>query len=69
MLNNFQLIQFVNLYDVMYFNRKFSDIGRTVTRQFNDGIYKISQWADVVTAHIVSGPGVIDGLKKVLNHF
>lgn len=53
----------------MYFNRKFSDIGRTVTRQFNDGIYKISQWADVVTAHIVSGPGVIDGLKKVLNHF
>lgn len=53
----------------MYFNRKFSDIGRTVTHQFNDGIYKISQWADVVTAHIVSGPGVINGLKKVLNLF
>ena len=31
----------------------------------NLGIYKISEWADVVNAHTVPGPGVVQGLKQV----
>uniref|UniRef100_A0A1B8XW34 orotidine-5'-phosphate decarboxylase n=1 Tax=Xenopus tropicalis TaxID=8364 RepID=A0A1B8XW34_XENTR len=29
------------------------------------GIYRISSWADVVNAHVVPGPGVVQGLREV----
>ncbi|XP_032672896.1 uridine 5'-monophosphate synthase isoform X2 [Odontomachus brunneus] len=47
-------------------DRKFSDIGKTVALQYNKGIYKISEWADLVTVHAVSGKTVLDALKKSL---
>lgn len=40
-------------------DRKFCDIGNTVKKQ-SDAICK---YADLVTVHAVSGPGVIDGLR------
>ena len=36
-------------------DRKFADIGHTQQLQFNKGIYKISEWADLVTVHPIAG--------------
>lgn len=47
----------------MYVSRKFSDIGNTVSLQYA----QIYPWADLVTAHSVSGEGVLLGLKSSLN--
>ncbi|KAH8291776.1 hypothetical protein KR054_000428 [Drosophila jambulina] len=47
-------------------DRKFADIGNTVALQYGKGVYKISSWADLVTAHTLPGRSILQGLKAGL---
>lgn len=45
---------------------KFGDIGNTSALQYSSGIFNISKWAHLITAHSLPGPSIIQGLKSVL---
>lgn len=45
-------------------DRKFADIGNTAKWQYEEGLYKIVNWAHLVTAHSIAGPGIVEALRK-----
>ena len=47
---------------LIFEDRKFADIGNTVRHQFRNGIYKIADWAEYITVHMVAGELILKGL-------
>ncbi|MEA2097274.1 MAG: orotidine-5'-phosphate decarboxylase [Candidatus Cloacimonadota bacterium] len=47
---------------LIFEDRKFADIGNTVRHQFRNGVYKIADWAEYVTVHMVAGELILKGL-------
>lgn len=61
-----ELRQKADQYNFLLFeDRKFADIGKTVQYQFRNGIYKIAEWADIINAHALAGQAAITALKEV----
>lgn len=48
-------------------DRKYADIGNTVSLQYSKGLYKVAEWADSVTVHSLPGDGILKALNAVPN--
>lgn len=48
-------------------DRKFADIGQTTQLQFSGGPFAMRVWADMVTVHVLPGPGILSALKQAFS--
>ncbi|XP_019868123.2 uridine 5'-monophosphate synthase isoform X2 [Aethina tumida] len=49
---------------LLFEDRKYADIGKTVQLQYSEGIYKTSSWADLITVHSIAGTPVLDAIRS-----
>ncbi len=61
------LAQLAQKHDFLIFeDRKFIDIGNTVQKQYRGGALNIHDWAHIVNASVLPGPGVIQALGETI---
>lgn len=51
---------------LLFEDRKFADIGHTTLLQYSSGVYRMVEWADLVTVHVLPGPGILEGLRTAM---
>lgn len=49
---------------ILFEDRKFADIGFTVQKQYTGGLFRLSEWTDLINAHILPGPAIIEALRQ-----
>ena len=62
------LTRLAQQHDFLIFeDRKFIDIGNTVQKQYRGGALRIHDWAHIVNASVLPGPGVIHALGETIS--
>lgn len=63
-----QLKQLANRFNFLILeDRKYADIGNTVSLQYMKGTFKVGEWADCVTVHSLPGEGILKAINGSIN--